>query len=79
MDELFNNHNSLIEKYSESHPNITSVWKNIVLTRKNRYEELLKESIKTLNKLEDYDNDITNEDIMTLFILFNSKSLNINE
>tara|TARA_Y100000389_G_C17446646_1_gene512030 strand:- start:1266 stop:1505 length:240 start_codon:yes stop_codon:yes gene_type:complete len=79
MEELYNKHIQLIEKNSETYPNLTNLWKNIVSVRKDNYESLLKESIDTLEKVKTLKQDITDKDLMTFFILFNSKGLNITD
>lgn len=77
MEELYDKHNQLIEKYSETHPNLTNLWKNIISLRKDNYESLLKQSIETFEKVQILNRDITEKDIITFFILFNGKGLNI--
>lgn len=77
MEELYDKHNKLIEKYSETHPNLTNLWKNIISLRKDNYESLLKQSIETFEKVQILNRDITEKDIITFFILFNGKGLNI--
>ena len=79
MENLYDANIKLIEKYSDTHPNITNLWKNVIMNRKNNYEALLKRTHTVLNKLELFDKDITDKDIMTLFILFNGYDLNIKE
>jgi len=77
MEELYYKHTQLIEKYSETYPNLTNLWKNIISLRKDNYESLLKQSIETFEKVQILNRDITEKDILTFFILFNGKGLNI--
>ena len=62
MEELYDKHNRLIEKYSETHPNLTNLWKNIISLRKDNYESLLKQSISLIfQRNQAYYNTTVNE------------------
>ena len=66
---------NLINKFTlieDTHPEISKLWINYLIIKKNKLNNLINQGENTLELLSDTD-DITIENIQTLFILYQNK------
>lgn len=66
---------NLINKFKlieDTHPEISKLWINYLIIKKNKLNNLINQGENTLELLSDTD-DITIENIQTLFILYQNK------
>ena len=66
---------NLIEQFylkQETHPELSKLWINYLILKKNKLNNLINQAENTLEKLS-YTNDISKETILTMIILYENK------
>lgn len=68
MDDLINKVNMDLNKYKQSHPNLTNLWREYIDIKIKNLEKTLLQCHKTAILMDTID-DITNENIVALHFL----------
>jgi len=72
MDELYENTIDILDKKTQTHPNIIKIWDTYLKYKKKNFMDDMDMCIKVINKM-DCNEDLSVMNILSLYILLNNR------
>jgi len=72
MDELYENTIDILDKKTQTHPNIIKIWDTYLKYKKKNFMDDMNMCIKVINKM-DCNEDLSVMNILSLYILLNNR------
>lgn len=71
MDELYENTIDILDKKTQTHPNIIKIWDTYLKYKKKNFMDDMDMCIKVINKING--EDLSTMNILSLYILLNNR------